>query len=208
MSLSTLERIEQAKFIPVIVVNTIDQALKLGEVLNQHLPIAEITLRSDSALEALREMKRAFPNLCVGAGTVLNTEQLNAAQQAGADFIVSPGCNPRTIREAQRQALPIIPGINNPTAIEMALEEGLTTLKFFPAEASGGVKMIKALLAPYQSIRLMPTGGIHADNVMDYLQIERVVACGLSWMVEPALMQAQDWQTIEKRILNLKHKLL
>ncbi|MGL4914761.1 MAG: bifunctional 4-hydroxy-2-oxoglutarate aldolase/2-dehydro-3-deoxy-phosphogluconate aldolase, partial [Aeromonas allosaccharophila] len=131
-----------------------------------------------------------------GAGTVLNREQVIAAKEAGATFIVSPGFNPNTVKACQELDIPIIPGVNNPSTIEAALEMGLTTLKFFPAEASGGAAMIKALLAPYTQVKLMPTGGISTHNIGEYLAIPRVIACGGSWMVDKGLIEKKDWQEI------------
>jgi 2-dehydro-3-deoxyphosphogluconate aldolase/(4S)-4-hydroxy-2-oxoglutarate aldolase len=134
--------------------------------------------------------------MLIGAGTVLNREQVIAAKEAGATFIVSPGFNPNTVKACQELNIPIIPGINNPSAIEAALEMGLTTLKFFPAEASGGTAMIKALLAPYTQVRLMPTGGISIHNIRDYLAIPRVIACGGSWMVDKKMIADKQWEEI------------
>lgn len=131
--------------------------------------------------------------MLIGAGTVLNREQAVAAKEAGATFIVSPGLNPNTVKACQQIGIDIIPGVNNPSTIEAALELGLTTLKFFPAEASGGVNMVKSLLAPYADIQLMPTGGINSKNIRDYLSIPRVLACGGTWMVDKRLIEEKNW---------------
>ncbi|MGL5405738.1 MAG: bifunctional 4-hydroxy-2-oxoglutarate aldolase/2-dehydro-3-deoxy-phosphogluconate aldolase, partial [Shewanella sp.] len=160
------------------------------------LPVAEITFRSTAAVEAIQLLRSAQPDMLIGAGTVLTREQVFAAKAAGASFIVSPGFNPDTVQACQEADIPIIPGVNNPTAIEAALAMGLTTLKFFPAEASGGVAMIKALLAPYNQIKLMPTGGIGPKNIQEYLSIPGVVACGGSWMVDKALIKNKDWEEV------------
>lgn len=202
MKLSPLaQQLTEFKIIPVIVIENVEDALKLGQLLSAcNLPIAEVTFRTAAAKEAIRELKKAFPNLIVGAGTVLNPKQADDAREAGADFIVSPGFNVQTVQACRALDVPIIPGINNPTAIEMALNEGITEVKFFPAEASGGIPMLKALLAPYKDIVIMPTGGINQNNVNDYLAVERIIACGLSWMVDPKLIKEGDWATIESRI--------
>ena len=162
------------------------------------IPVAEITFRSPAAAEAIRRLRDADPDILIAAGTVLNAAQAKAAQQAGADFIVSPGFNPNTVKACQDMDIPITPGINNPTAIEAALEHGIDTVKYFPAEASGGIPMLKALLAPYAMLKIMPTGGINAKNIRDYLAIKNVIACGGSWMVEKSLLTAQNWAEVER----------
>ncbi len=205
MTLSPLaQQLTEFKIIPVIVIENVADALKLGQLLTDcNLPIAEVTFRTAAAKEAIKALKEAYPSLIVGAGTVLNPKQADDAREAGADFIVSPGFNVQTVQACRSLDVPIIPGINNPTAIEMALNEGITEVKFFPAEPSGGVPMLKALLAPYKDIVIMPTGGINQNNVKDYLAVERIIACGLSWMVDPKLIKAGDWATIESRILEI-----
>lgn len=205
MTLSPLaQQLTEFKIIPVIVIENVEDALKLGQVLTDcNLPIAEITFRTAAAKEAIKALKEAYSALIVGAGTVLNPKQADDAREAGADFIVSPGFNVQTVQACRSLDVPIIPGVNNPTAIEMALNEGITEMKFFPAEASGGIAMLKALLAPYKDIVIMPTGGINQNNVKDYLAVERIIACGLSWMVDPKLIKEGDWATIESRILEI-----
>ncbi len=195
-----ISTITKEKIIPVIVIDTIEDAVLLADILvNNHVNIIEITFRTDIAEKALTAIKQKYPHLIVGAGTILNAEDAHRAKQCGADFIVSPGTNLQTIHASQSLNIPIIPGVNNPTAIEMALNEGLTLLKFFPAEASGGIAMIKALLAPYQNITLIPTGGITLENIQSYLGTDRVIGCGLSWIVDKKLIQNKDWDSIEKR---------
>ncbi|WP_236757890.1 bifunctional 4-hydroxy-2-oxoglutarate aldolase/2-dehydro-3-deoxy-phosphogluconate aldolase [Aeromonas cavernicola] len=192
-----IEKIAALKIIPVIALEQPEAILPLGNALADNgLPVAEITFRSAAAVEAIKLLRTARPDMLIGAGTVLNGEQVKAAKDAGADFIVSPGFNPNTVRACQALNIPIIPGVNNPSAIESALEMGLTTLKFFPAHASGGVAMIKALLAPYHQVRFMPTGGITPSNVRDYLAISGVIACGGSWMVDKTLISDQRWDEI------------
>lgn len=193
------EQIAQLKILPVIAVDKAEDILPLGKVLAENgLPAAEITFRSDAAAEAIRLLREAQPDMLIGAGTVLNREQVLAAKEAGASFVVSPGFNPNTVRACQELGMPIIPGINNPSTIEAALEMGLTTVKFFPAEASGGVKMIKALLGPFGQLTIMPTGGIGVNNIKDYLAIPGVIACGGSWMVDKKLVNAGNWDEIAR----------
>lgn len=191
------EQLAAIKIIPVIALERAEDIIPLGKALAENgLPAAEITFRSDAAAEAIRLLRKAQPDMLIGAGTVLNREQVIAAKDAGATFIVSPGFNPNTVRACQELGIDIIPGVNNPSTVEAALEMGLTTLKFFPAEASGGIHMLKSLLAPYTKIQFMPTGGINTKNVNDYLAIERVLACGGTWMVDPKLINAGRWNEI------------
>lgn len=194
-----LNRLRELKIVPVIALENAADACALGKALQAGgIPAAEITFRSAAAEESIKRLRDAYPDMLIAAGTVLNAAQVKAAKQAGADFIVSPGFNPNTVKACQDADIIITPGVNNPMAIEAALEMGLSTLKFFPAEASGGITMLKALLAPYAMLNIMPTGGINAKNIRDYLAIKNVVACGGSWMVEKALLQAQDWAAVER----------
>jgi 2-dehydro-3-deoxyphosphogluconate aldolase/(4S)-4-hydroxy-2-oxoglutarate aldolase len=194
---STTEQLKALKVIPVIAIDNAEDIIPLGNVLAENgLPAAEITFRSDAAVEAIRLLKQHQPDMLIGAGTVLNREQVIAAKEAGASFIVSPGFNPNTVRACQELEIDIVPGVNNPSAVEAALEMGLTTLKFFPAEASGGISMVKSLLAPYTDIQLMPTGGITPNNIKDYLAVPRVIACGGTWMVDKKLVAEANWEEI------------
>ncbi|MBD1390897.1 bifunctional 4-hydroxy-2-oxoglutarate aldolase/2-dehydro-3-deoxy-phosphogluconate aldolase [Neiella sp. HB171785] len=191
------EQLRALKVVPVIAVDKAEDILPLGEQLVKNgLPVAEITFRSDAAEEAIRLLRQAQPEMLIGAGTVLDEAQVIAAKNAGATFIVSPGLNPNTVKACQKHDIAIVPGVNNPSTIEAAIELGLDTVKFFPAEPSGGIKMLKALLAPYPQLQVMPTGGIGAGNIEDYLAIPRVLACGGSWMVDKALVNAGEWDKI------------
>ena len=200
MNITTLtEKLRTIKIVPVIALDNATDAVPLGAALRESgIPVAEITFRSPAAAEAIRRLRDADPDILIAAGTVLNAAQAKAAQQAGADFIVSPGFNPNTVKACQDLGIAITPGINNPTAIEAALEHGIDTVKYFPAEASGGIPMLKALLAPYAMLKIMPTGGINAKNIRDYLAIKNVIACGGSWMVEKSLLAAQNWAEVER----------
>lgn len=193
------EQLAEIKVIPVIAIDRAEDIIPLGKALAENgLPAAEITFRSDAAAEAIRLLRQAQPDMLIGAGTVLNKEQAIAAKEAGATFVVSPGLNPNTVKACQEIGIDIVPGVNNPSAVEAALELGLTTVKFFPAEASGGINMLKSLLAPYTQIQVMPTGGINSNNVNDYLSLERVVACGGTWMVDKVLINEGRWDEIAR----------
>ena len=194
---SITEQLQALKVIPVIAIEQAEDIIPLGAALaNNGLPVAEITFRSAAAVDAIRLLRQSQPEMLIGAGTVLNREQVIAAKEAGATFIVSPGFNPNTVKACQELDIPIIPGVNNPSTMEAALEMGLTTLKFFPAEASGGTAMIKALLAPYTQLQLLHTGGISTHNINEYLAIPRVIACGGSWMVDKKLIAEKQWEEI------------
>ncbi|EKO3499946.1 bifunctional 4-hydroxy-2-oxoglutarate aldolase/2-dehydro-3-deoxy-phosphogluconate aldolase [Vibrio fluvialis] len=200
----TLEqRLQQIKIVPVIAINDAAHAVPLAKVLVENgLPCAEVTFRTDAAQESIRLMRDAYPDLLIGAGTVLTTQQVDQAISAGADFIVSPGLNPTTVKYCQQRGIAIVPGVNNPSLVEQAMELGLKTLKFFPAEPSGGVAMLKALSAVYP-VQYMPTGGVNPRNVADYLAIPSVVACGGTWMVPSDLMDSGNWDEIARLVREL-----
>lgn len=196
-----LEVTKLHKVIPVIAINDSSKAIELGKVLKENgLPVAEIVLRTPEALNAIRLMKEHHPDLYVGAGTVKNAHDVDLAVEAGSDFIVSPAMNPNTVKRCAEVGIEIVAGINNPTDIETGLELGLTTFKFFPAEASGGASMIKALVSPYSEISIMPTGGITKDNIGDYLSIKNVVCCGGTWFINADLIDNEDWDTLGNNI--------
>ena len=198
--MSLTDRLHQLRLLPVIALNRAEQAEPLGQtLLAAGLPAAEITFRTPVAAEAIRRLRAAFPELLIAAGTILTPAQVDTALAAGADFIVSPGLNPTTVRHCQQQGIPIIPGVNNPSQVEQALELGLSTLKFFPAEASGGIAMLKALAAVYP-VQFMPTGGISPSNLQPYLALPNVFACGGSWMVPSERIDQGDWTTLGRLI--------
>jgi len=189
------------KVIPVIAVDNAEDILPLGEQLVENgLPVAEITFRSKAAAEAIRLLRTKYPNMLIGAGTVLNEAQVVEAKEAGASFIVSPGFNPNTVKACQKHQIAIVPGVNNPSHVEQAIELGLDTVKFFPAEPSGGLSMLKAMLAPYNAIKVMPTGGINVNNIHDYLAVPAVLACGGSWMVDKKLVNNGEWSEIGRLV--------
>lgn len=193
-----IEQFKKIGIIPVVVLDDAKDALPLGKALCEGgLPCAEVTFRTAAAEETIRIMSSEFPDMLVGAGTVLTTEQVDRAVAAGAKFIVSPGFNPKVVKYCQEKNIPITPGIQTPTEIEAALELGLTTVKFFPAEPAGGLKMIKAIAAPYVNVSFMPTGGISESNVREYLAYNRIVACGGSWMVPKNLVNEGKFDEIK-----------
>lgn len=183
--------------IPVIKIENPDDAVPLAKALiDGGLPAAEITFRTKCAAEAIKNITDTYPEMLVGAGTVLTTEQVDAAIAAGSKFIVSPGLNPKVTAYCLSKGVPMLPGCSNPSDIEAALELGLTTVKFFPAEAAGGLKMLKAMAAPYGQVTFMPTGGINADNLLEYLKFNKIVACGGSFMVKDELVKEKKWDEI------------
>ena len=183
--------------IPVIKIENPDDAVPLAKALiDGGLPAAEITFRTACAAEAIKNITEAYPEMLVGAGTVLTTEQVDAAIAAGSKFIVSPGLNPKVTSYCLSKGVPMLPGCSNPSDIEAALELGLKTVKFFPAEAAGGLKMLKAMAAPYGQLTFMPTGGINADNLLEYLKFNKIVACGGSFMVKDDLIKEKKWDEI------------
>ncbi len=183
--------------IPVIKIENADDAVPLAKALiDGGLPAAEITFRTPCAADAIKRITDAYPEMLVGAGTVLTTEQVDAAIAAGSKFLVSPGLNPKITAYALSKGIPMLPGCSNPSDIEAALELGLKTVKFFPAEAAGGLKMLKAMAAPYGQLTFMPTGGINANNLLDYLNFNKIVACGGSFMVADDLVREKKWDEI------------
>lgn len=190
------ERLSEIKVVPVIAIKDASKASKLAEVLIENgLPCAEVTFRTEQAFDAIRAMREAYPEMLLGSGTVLTTEQVDQSIEAGVDFVVSPGFNPTTVKYCQQRNITIVPGVNNPSLVEQAMEMGLRTLKFFPAEPSGGVNMLKALTAVYP-VKFMPTGGVSPKNVNDYLAIPSVLACGGTWMVPNELIDNEKWDEL------------
>lgn len=194
-----IKKISETGIIPVVKIDSADDAVPLARALkNGGLSCAEVTFRTDAAEESIRRIAKEFPDFFIAAGTVLTTSQADAAMNAGAAFVVSPGLNPEVVKHCNAKGYPIIPGVCTPTEVESAMSLGLTYLKFFPAEAAGGVKMIKAMSAPYTKVRFMPTGGIGVGNLADYLNCKAVYACGGSWMVPANLIAEGRFDEIEK----------
>lgn len=194
-----LTQFQKLGIIPVVVINDAKDAVPLAKALCEGgLPVAEVTFRTDAAEEAIRQMAEACPEMLVGAGTVLTTEQVDRAVAAGAKFIVSPGLNPKVVKYCLDKNIPITPGTSSPTDIEAALELGLEVVKFFPAEQSGGIAKIKAMAGPYTKVKFMPTGGINAQNLKSYLDFPKIIACGGSWMVSGDLIKAGNFDEIKR----------
>lgn len=193
-----LEQISKIGIVPVVKIDNAKDALPLAKALCAGgLPCAEVTFRTAAAAEAIEIMTKNFPDMCIGAGTVLNSEQVDAAVAAGAKFIVSPGLNPKTVQYCLSKGVPMTPGVSNPSEIEQAIELGLDVVKFFPAEQSGGLAKIKAMAAPYVNMKFMPTGGIGVNNLTSYLDYPQIIACGGSWMVPGDLINEGAWDKIE-----------
>ena len=194
-----LEQLGTYGIVPVVVLQDAAKAEPLAEALCKGgLACAEVTFRTDAAEESIRIMSEKFPEMLVGAGTVLTTEQADRAVKAGAKFIVSPGLNPEVVKWCQAHEVPVIPGIVTPTEMAQAIGLGLTMVKFFPAEPAGGISMIKAMAAPYVGLKFMPTGGIDAKNLEDYLSSDKIICCGGSWMVKGDLVKAGEFDKIRE----------
>jgi 2-dehydro-3-deoxyphosphogluconate aldolase/(4S)-4-hydroxy-2-oxoglutarate aldolase len=196
-------RLRACRVVPVLALESVEDGLRLAEVLcRAGLPVAEITFRTTAAAAVIQAVTKAFPQMYVGAGTVLTVADLHRAFDAGAAFAVAPGFNPTVVREAVACGLPFSPGVSCPTHIEQAVELGPRLLKFFPAEAAGGVKMLNAMIPPYRhlGIEIMPTGGINPGNMASYLAIPQVVAVGGTWLGAAADIKAGRWDEIEKTI--------
>lgn len=194
-----LEKIKRIAIVPVVLLEDVKDARPLAQALcDGGLPCAEVTFRTEAAEEGIRIMKNEFPEMLVGAGTVLKTEQADRAIASGAEFIVSPGLNPRVVGHCLDKGITMLPGTATPSDVERAIEFGLDAVKFFPAEAAGGLAMIKAMAAPYLNIKFMPTGGINEKNLRSYLDFPRVLACGGSWMVKRELIKAGRYDEIRE----------
>ena len=193
------EKVFETGIVPVVVLNNVEDAVPLaGALLKGGIDFMEITFRTECAAECISVISKEVPDMTVGAGTVLNVEQAKLAVDCGAKFIVSPGLDEATVKWAIENDIPVIPGTVTPTEIMKAISLGLKVVKFFPAENAGGLKMIKAMSAPYTMMKFMPTGGINATNVRDYLACDKILACGGSWMVKGDLVNAGDFAQIEK----------
>jgi 2-dehydro-3-deoxyphosphogluconate aldolase/(4S)-4-hydroxy-2-oxoglutarate aldolase len=192
-----LEELGKIGIVPVIKIDDVEKALPLAKALVAGgIPCAEITFRTAQGEEAIRRIHQGLPEILLGAGTVLTTDQADRAVDAGARFIVSPGLNPQVVEHCIKRGIPITPGCANPSDIETALEFGLDVVKFFPAEPTGGLNYIKAVAAPYPNLKFMPTGGINAANIGAYMAYEKIHACGGSWMVGADLINAGDFSAI------------
>ena len=193
------ERFAELKVVPVVVLNDVKDAAPLAKALVEGgLPCAEVTFRTDAAAESIRIMTEAYPDMLVGAGTVLTTEQVDRAVEAGAKFIVSPGFDPEIVDYCIGKNVPVFPGCISPSEVAQAVKRGLKIVKFFPAEQSGGLAMIKAMAAPYNMLKFMPTGGINTKNLKEYLACDKILCCGGSWMVKGDMVEAGEFEKIKK----------
>ena len=194
-----LQRVYQIGIIPVIAIDDADKAVPLAQALVKGgLPAAEVTFRTAAGEEAIRRIAAEVPDMLVGAGTVLTTEQADRAIAAGAQFIVSPGFNPVVTRYVIDKGVPMMPGTATPGEMEQAMSMGLDVVKFFPAEQNGGVAKLKAVAGPYTTLRWMPTGGVNTKNMMDYLSFDKIIACGGTWMVKKDLIEGEKWDEITR----------
>lgn len=195
--------------VPVVKINDVKDAAPLAKALCKGgLSIAEVTYRTNCAHDAMIEMKKVCPNMTIGAGTVLTKEQVDSAMDAGAEFIVSPGLNPKIVKYCKEKQISILPGTSCPSDMEVAIENGLSVVKFFPAEVNGGLKAIQAMSAPYSQLKFMPTGGINEDNLNMYLKNSKILACGGTWMVKDSLITNQEFEKIEELTRNAVEKML
>lgn len=203
MEESITSKIERLGVFPIIVIDRVEDALPLGEaLLRGGLPCAEVTFRTSVAAEAIRTLSREFPEMLLGAGTVLKVEQADAAVEAGATFMVTPGFNHQVVDHCLEKGIEIYPGVCTPTEIDTAVTKGLMVLKFFPAEAMGGLSYLKAVSAPLSMVRYIPTGGVNLQNFPDYLAFDKVLACAGTWIVKKHWLAEGRFDLIEKEAAN------
>ncbi|WP_139522137.1 bifunctional 4-hydroxy-2-oxoglutarate aldolase/2-dehydro-3-deoxy-phosphogluconate aldolase [Helicobacter pylori] len=192
-----IEVLQISPIVPVVVVEDIKDAVPLAQSLIEGgIPIIEVTLRSSCALEAIELIAKNVPKMCVGAGTILNPTQLEQAQNRGAEFLISPGLTIKLLEHAKKKDMPLIPGVSSSSEVMQALELGYSALKFFPAEYCGGVKLLNAFNGPFKGVKFCPTGGISADNIRSYLNLENVLCVGGSWLTPKDLIQNKEWDKI------------
>ncbi len=185
--------------IPVVVLDDAANAVPLANALiNGGLPCAEVTFRTAAAEESIYRMSKVHPNMLLGAGTVLTTDQVDRATGAGARFIVSPGFDPEIVDYCMEKGIPVFPGCMTPSEVAQGVKRGLNVLKFFPAEQAGGLAMIKAIAAPYTNVKFMPTGGINAENLKEYLSYDKILCCGGSWMVKEDMIYKGSFEHIRE----------
>lgn len=197
--MDVMKKLQELRLIPVVTIENSENAIPLGQALIEAgLPIIEITFRTLAAEQSISVLSKNMSNIFVGAGTVLTIEQIKKAVNAGAQFIVTPGFNPKIIDYCLSNKIPIIPGVNTPTMVEWALDRGLKVVKFFPANLSGGTKMLESLAGPYPEMKFVPTGGINNESLVDYLKLSNVLACGGSWIVKKDLISTGQFGEIKK----------
>ena len=199
MTPELIQKIDAAGIIAVLIIDELAHAIPVARaLLAGGIDAIELTLRTPAAMDAAKAIKKEVPEMTLGFGTVLTVDQVKAVVDVGADFAVSPGCNPKIIAEAYKQGLPFAPGIMTPTDIEIAVEQGCRILKFFPAETSGGMKHLESMSAPYNylGLKFIPLGGCNIDNAPNYLQSKLITAIGGTWVAKQSLIQAENWETI------------
>ncbi|GAA7701716.1 bifunctional 4-hydroxy-2-oxoglutarate aldolase/2-dehydro-3-deoxy-phosphogluconate aldolase [Helicobacter pylori] len=203
-----IEVLQISPIVPVVVIEDIKDAVPLAQSLVEGgVQIIEVTLRSSCALEAIELIAKNVPKMHVGAGTILNPTQLEQAQNRGAEFLISPGLTIKLLEHAKKKDMPLIPGVSSSSEVMQALELGYNALKFFPAEYCGGVKLLNAFNGPFKGVKFCPTGGISADNMHSYLNLENVLCVGGSWLTPKNLIQNKEWDKITeicKRSLALR----
>lgn len=202
MSQDIFEKLSKYGVVPVIAIESVDSAVGLADALLEGgLPVAEVTFRTKAAAEVISVLNNKRPELILGAGTVLTADNLQRAKNCGVSFAVAPGLNPEVVNKAKEIGLPFVPGVSSPTDIEQGLSLGCKVLKFFPAEACGGIKMLNAMSAPYKhvGVKFMPTGGININNLQSYLELSAVLACGGTWIAKKDDITAGNWTEITKR---------
>nr|WP_072536500.1 bifunctional 4-hydroxy-2-oxoglutarate aldolase/2-dehydro-3-deoxy-phosphogluconate aldolase [Anaerococcus mediterraneensis] len=191
------DRFEKCGIIPVVVIDKVEDAYPLAKALyDGGIDVAEVTFRTDAAKDAIKEIAEKMPEVYVGAGTIINVDQADAAIEAGAKFIVSPGYDPEIVARCQEKDIPVFPGVVSPTEIMMAIKDGIKVVKFFPAGIFGGLKAIKSLAGPFPNIKFMPTGGVNIDNLKEFLSFEKIHAVGGSWICDQKLVQEGKWDEI------------
>lgn len=204
-----IEQLECTGVVPVIKLENTDSAAALAKALyDGGIRCAEVTFRAEGADKVIAQMVKAYPDMLVGAGTVLTVDQCDRAIEAGAKFCVAPGLNPKVVKHCLDRGIPFVPGVANGSQIEQAMELGLDFVKFFPAEQAGGLAYIKAVSAPYSSMRFMPTGGVNEQNLNTYLSFKKVVCCGGSWIVPDKLVKAEKWEEITALCRSAVNKML
>ncbi len=197
---NTLKQLSSLRIIPVVIINNENASEQLAQsLINGGLPCMEVTFRTNEAVNVIKRVKKAFPSMLLGAGTVITIDQVKIAKDAGAEFIVSPGLNPKVVEYCLKENIVITPGVVTPSEVEQAIELGLNVVKFFPAEACGGTAYLKAISAPYKNMKFIPTGGINQWNLKSYLELPYVLACGGSWMVDQSLIAKGNFQESEER---------
>ena len=200
MTSELIKKIDDASIIAVLIIDELKNAIPLAKALiDGGVAAIELTLRTPGALDAAKIIKKEFPEVTLGFGTVLTVDQVKAVVDVGADFAVSPGCNPKIIVEAYKQGLSFAPGVMTPSDIEIAIQEGCRILKFFPAETSGGLKHLESMSAPYNylDLKFIPLGGCNMNNAADYLRSDLITAIGGSWVAKRNLIQSKDWNSIK-----------